>query len=52
MTMTLSLSHLSPQLIKEFFIKLKFLCFSESPQIDLYEFLTESELQHYYNAVK
>lgn len=24
----------------------------ECPQIDLYEFLTESELQQYYNAIK
>ncbi|XP_011291095.1 activated Cdc42 kinase-like [Musca domestica] len=24
----------------------------DSPQIDVYEFLTEAELQHYYNAVK
>ncbi|XP_036331327.1 activated Cdc42 kinase-like isoform X3 [Rhagoletis pomonella] len=24
----------------------------ECPQIDLYEFLTEAELQHYYNAIK
>jgi len=29
-----------------------FLYLPECPQIDLYEFLTESELQQYYNAIK
>ncbi|XP_061402876.1 activated Cdc42 kinase-like, partial [Musca vetustissima] len=31
-------------------LRLSFL--ADSPQIDVYEFLTEAELQHYYNAVK
>lgn len=29
-----------------------FSTFPECSQIDLYEFLTEAELQHYYNAIK